>query len=135
MKKERKKKNRTSYPKVILKEDAVQIELGDVKKIVKLMRAINHPLRHKICDLLQADFSKHTLLNPRAIKSVSGMLGLIVTDIFIFLKEEQSIISQQLKILRQSKVVLTERQGKNIVYYTNSELLKDLQKKIEAFLV
>jgi len=46
-----------------------------------------------------------------------------VTDIYFSLRMEQSIVSQHLAILRNTKVVTTERDGKNIYYSINETVL------------
>lgn len=74
-----------------------------IKPIALKARAINHKLRQRIIDLLY--------LNP----------GLTVTEIFIYLRIEQSVASQHLAILRNAGFVSTQRDGKFIKYFCESE--------------
>jgi DNA-binding transcriptional ArsR family regulator len=76
----------------------------------KVFRAIDHPLRRKILKLLE---------EKEPIK---------VTDIYVNLRIEQSVASQHLKILRESKIVETERKGKSILYKPNYNNLTKLEK-------
>ena len=82
----------------------------EMKKMGKVFRAINHPLRKKILKLLE---------EKQPIK---------VTDIYVNLRIEQSVASQHLKILRESKIVETERKGKSILYKPNYNNLTKLEK-------
>ena len=82
----------------------------EIKKMGKVFRAIDHPLRKKILKLLE---------EKEPIK---------VTDIYVNLRIEQSVASQHLKILRESKIVETERKGKSILYKPNYNNLTKLEK-------
>ena len=81
----------------------------EIKKMRKVFRAIDHPLRKKILKLLEKQPVK-------------------VTDIYVNLRIEQSVASQHLKILRESKIVETERKGKLILYKPNYNSLAKLEK-------
>jgi DNA-binding transcriptional ArsR family regulator len=70
------------------------------KKAAAYYRAINHKLRRDIMERL-----------------AKGELN--VRDLQIQLKLEQSVVSQQLGILRDAKLVKTERRGKYIYYTVN----------------
>lgn len=83
----------------------------DFKKLAKfgeLFKAISHPLRMKI------------------IEFIDGKQEVNVNIIYNTLKLEQSITSQHLKILRNTNVVLTRRDGKKIFYSLNYDLLTAL---------
>lgn len=53
-----------------------------------------------------------------------------VTDIYVILRVEQSVVSQYLRILRAAKMVTTRREGKYIFYRHN----KKTWNYIDAFL-
>jgi ArsR family transcriptional regulator, virulence genes transcriptional regulator len=83
---------------------------SEIKKVGKVFRAIDHPLRKKILKLLE---------EKQPVK---------VTDIYVNLRIEQSVASQHLKILRESKIVETEKRGKSILYKPNYNNLTKLEK-------
>lgn len=80
----------------------------------KVYRAVNHPLREKILDMLTG-------------KEVN------VTKIYVILRIEQSVCSQHLAILRKAGLVKVRRDGKFLYYTRNEEKygqLLELSKKI-----
>ena len=81
-----------------------------------MLRAINHPLRQQI---LQAIFEKNQIT---------------VTELYVALRLEQSVASQQLAILRRAGFVKTHRNGKFIKYSVNEEKIERLEKLIASFL-
>lgn len=84
------------------------------KKAALVIRAIKHPLRQKIMQLIHLRKS------------------MTVTDIYVKLKLEQSVVSQQLAILRQTRFVTTARQGKQIYYAVNYQRLESVLKTVRA---
>lgn len=80
------------------------------------LRAIAHPIRIAIIDLLYS--------NGR----------LTVTHIYKQLKIEQAIASHHLRILKNKKVVIVKRDGKNSIYSLANndyhEIIKTLKKVI-----
>lgn len=74
------------------------ITFPPVRTAALAMRAINHGLRQKIIELIEAESSIN------------------VTDIYTRLRIEQSVASQHLAILRQVGIVKTDREGKEIYY-------------------
>lgn len=82
----------------------------------EVLRAIAHPIRIAIIDLL----------------AQKG--DLTVTEIYEALQIEQAIASHHLRILKDKKVVLSERQGKNSYYSLRSKdfstILSVLEKEI-----
>lgn len=84
----------------------------EIKKAEKVFHAIDHPLRKRILKLL------HEKQQLR------------VTEIYVNLRIEQSVASFHLKILRQAKIVETERRGKSIIYKPNYDHLYKLEKII-----
>lgn len=76
----------------------------DPKKVMRAMhklRALNHPVRLKIIEYL----------NDRKFSSVGS--------IQFFIREEQSVTSQHLRILRDNNIVECEQEGKYIIYNIN----------------
>ena len=91
------------------------LNYGQVKDAAMILRAVNHKLRQQIIKLL--DEKKRVM----------------VTDIYVKLRLEQSIASQHLAILRKAKVVNTEREGKVIYYsvdYDRIDRMDSLIKKL-----
>ena len=86
------------------------IDWQAVRKAVLIFRSVNHKLRQKLIDLLEdRDQMK-------------------VTEIYIALRLEQSVASQNLAILRRSGVVVTERQGKFIYYSLDKSRLEEISR-------
>lgn len=81
----------------------------------KVTRALGHPLRMKILEFI--DVNRKTNVNK----------------IYKALKVEQSITSQHLRILRDAKIVLAQRQGKFIFYTLNYNKLKQIQAAVSRF--
>jgi len=85
-----------------------KIENNTLKKAVMTLRAINHPLRKQIMNMLEEN-SKLT-----------------VSEIFVKLRLEQSVVSQHLAILRKAGVLDNERDGKFIYYKLNNIRIKEI---------
>ncbi len=100
---------------VTLKQGGQNIELdyGDLRKAVLVLRAVNHKLRQRIIDLLEE--KDH----------------MTVTDIYIKLRLEQSVASQHLAILRRAGVVTTRREGKFIYYSLDQNRLSQISILVE----
>lgn len=81
-----------------LVETSLEIEVIPLKKTALVLRAINHKLRQHILRLIHE--------NGR----------MIVTDLYVKLRVEQSVASQHLAILRKAGFVTTKRKGKFIFY-------------------
>ena len=73
----------------------------ELKKATMVLRAVNHPLRQKMLELIEKEKNIH------------------VTKIYVKLRLEQSVASQHLAILRQAGFVTTTRDGKFIFYNIN----------------
>ena len=80
------------------------------------LRAFVHPLRLQMISLI----SKHE--------------GIFVKDIHTHLNLEQSLVSQHLRILRQSKLVEAKRKGKFIYYFVNYPIVENLVNSVRRFL-
>lgn len=77
----------------------ILIEYPSLKRAALVLRAASHPLRKQIINLL--DEKKK----------------LPVTDIYVKLREDQSVVSQHLAVLRKAGIVNAEKNGK-FVFYT-----------------
>lgn len=77
-----------------------------------------------------------TLNNPKVKTLIELFLEkdapLIVTDIYIKLRWEQSIASQYLSHMRKARLVTTDRQGKFIYYSLNKERLKAIDSLLKT---
>ena len=88
--------------------DELIVETPAIKKASLVFRAINHPLRRQILQFLHQE------------------VRMTVTQLYIKLRLEQSVVSQHLAILRKAGMVQTERQGKYIFYSVGYERLKQV---------
>lgn len=79
-----------------------------------ILRACAHPLRQQMLLYIHQN-------NPANVNSIYPALEL-----------EQSVASQQLKILRDANVVLTRREGKFIYYSLNYSLLQRVATSVET---
>ncbi len=98
-------------------KEQIVLDYSELKKAAYVLRAINHPLRQEMMELI----AKENKIN--------------VTKIYVKLRLEQSVASQHLAILRRSAFVKTIRDGKFIHYTINNEriaqvikLIKDINK-------
>ena len=78
--------------------NSIKVDFSNLKKAALILRAMNHKLRQQMIKLLDE--------NER----------MTVTEIYVKLRLEQSVASQQLGILRRSGIVTTQRDGKFIYY-------------------
>jgi DNA-binding transcriptional ArsR family regulator len=85
-----------------------QMDLKQVKKSQLVLRALNHKLRQQILKIMYAE--------P----------NIIVTDLYVKLRIEQSVASQHLAILRNAKIVKFIRQGKYIKYSVNNDMINHI---------
>lgn len=81
----------------------IKINYVAVKNAATTLRAINHKLRQQILKLLEENKQ------------------MMVTDIYVKLRMEQSVASQHLGVLRRSNIVTTKRVGKQIHYSLNND--------------
>lgn len=91
----------------------ISIPYKILNRAAHVLRALNHPVRQRIIQILD-DEDKIT-----------------VTDLYVKMRMEQSVASQQLAILRRSGVVKTEREGKYIYYMVNKPRLEEISGFIE----
>lgn len=95
-------------------DNAIRITPEDLTSAGLVLRALNHTLRTQIINLL-ADKKE-----------------LVVTDIYQQLKQEQSIISQQLSILRRAGVVQVRKEGKFSFYSISERWLSDIARTVDT---
>jgi DNA-binding transcriptional ArsR family regulator len=87
-----------------------EVNYYNIMKSSLVLRALNHKLREQIIAIIQE--SKK----------------LTVTQLYVKMRLEQSVISQHLAILRKAGIVSTERDGKFIYYSINFARLADINK-------
>ncbi len=80
----------------------------EVRRSVKVLRAMNHKLRQQMVDLIRESE------------------WLSVTDIYIRLRLEQSVASQHLAVLRREGIVITKRTGKYICYNIDEDRIQTI---------
>ncbi|HEY0299114.1 MAG TPA: metalloregulator ArsR/SmtB family transcription factor [Arachidicoccus sp.] len=88
--------------------EEITIDFLRMKKAALILRAINHKLRLQIVKLIQEQQK------------------ITVTEIYVKLRLEQSVVSQHLAILRRANLVVTQRDGKFIYYTINYARTKEL---------
>lgn len=89
-------------------EKSLDINILEIKKGVLLLRAINHPLRQQMLQLMHKSNQ------------------MTVTDLYNKLHLDQSVASQHLAILRKARLVTTSREGKFIHYSVDYNNLDQL---------
>lgn len=106
--------SKTENEHIVLNSGGTEIELdyGELRRAVLVLRAVNHDLRKQIIELLEK--------NER----------MAVTEIYIELRLEQSVASQHLAILRKAGVVVPERDGKFIYYVLDKARLGQIAQLI-----
>ena len=90
------------------KRGDIVIDYSMVNEAAMTIRSINHPIRKKVVELLE---------------DVDEMN---VTEIYVQLRMEQSIVSQHLAILLHAKILKTRREGKFIYYRLNRKRIKSI---------
>jgi len=95
-------------PKTILIMANFNINTEKLELAANKLRAISHPMRIAIIDLLSADTK------------------LSVTEIHKALKIEQATASHHLNILKNKGILVSTRDGKNIYYSLKHVTLKDI---------
>jgi DNA-binding CsgD family transcriptional regulator/DNA-binding transcriptional ArsR family regulator len=91
----------------------ITIDPVAIKKAASVYRAIYHPLRLHIIEIIQK----------------AGKVN--VTPIIKKLKLEQSLVSMQLGILRKARFLKIEREGRNIFYSVNYQQINRVSKLTE----
>ena len=94
-------------------KDEIKLDFLHLKKSALILRALNHKLRQQL------------------LRLVDEQKKITVTEIYVKLRLEQSVVSQHLAIMRRAGVVLTKRDGKFIYYSVNYNRLKEINVFIE----
>jgi DNA-binding transcriptional ArsR family regulator len=89
------------------------IDYYNIKKAAMVLRSLNHMLRQQV------------------IKTIHENKRITVTQLYIKMRLEQSVASQQLAILRKAGIVFTERDGKFIFYTINSSRIEAINKFVK----
>jgi DNA-binding transcriptional ArsR family regulator len=100
----------------LLKTHAPALNQLSIKKASLTFRAINHPLRQEMIQMI--DSKGH----------------ITVTELFVEMRLEQSVASQHLAILRRAGLVKKERDGKFMYYKLNIEKLQLLNSMVTELL-
>ena len=98
-----------------MKRVKVGIDSDKLHLSSELLRALAHPLRLKILDFID----KNQVIN--------------VNKIYNTLKLEQSITSQHLRILRDTQLVESDRDGKYVHYTLNYDTIDKAVKAIRRY--
>lgn len=96
---------------------AVNASLVNCRKAGKIYRAINHNLRIELLKFIDATMNKTT-----------------VTELWVAMKMEQSVVSQHLRILRDANLVTTRRDGKFIYYSVNHAMIAAIDLNAKSLL-
>lgn len=97
-------------------QNPLNINYLAVKKSSLVLRALNHKLRQQI------------------IQIIANQEKIIVTDLYVKLRIEQSVASQHLAILRKANILKTERNGKYIFYKINNEKIEIIKQAVKNLL-
>lgn len=92
----------------------VELDFNSLKRALLTLRAINHPLRKEILQIIEQ------------------RKRITVTELYTRLRIEQSLASQQLGLLRKAGALETSRDGKFIYYSINTRRLGEIANFIEA---
>lgn len=90
-----------------------KIDFLRLKKSAMILRALNHKLRQQLLRLID----EHKKIT--------------VTEIYVSLRLEQSVVSQHLAILRRAGIVITKREGKFIFYSLNYKRINEVNNFVE----
>lgn len=88
----------------IIKNDEIELD-RPTSRLICIYHALSHPVRLTIC--------KHLLVRPHSVGELHEILGM-----------KQYAVSQQLAVLRNSDIVETERQSRNIIYSLRSDAVR-----------
>lgn len=93
--------------------ESIKLDFLRLKKAAMILRAINHKLRQQL------------------LKLIDENQKITVTEIYVNLRLEQSVVSQHLAILRRAGIVITKREGKFIYYSLNYKRIKEVNDFVE----
>ena len=93
----------------------MQLNQTALKKAIDTLRAVKHPLRQQIINKIESEGSIN------------------VTQLIASFDLVQSVVSQQLAILRNAEVVIAKRDGKQVFYSINLERIELINNLISQF--
>jgi DNA-binding transcriptional ArsR family regulator len=93
--------------------EKVALNYATLRRAVLTLRAINHPLRKEMMELIEA----------------KGKIT--VSELYLKMRIEQSVASQHLALLRKADVLSTSRDGKFIYYSINTKRIDEIAKLVE----
>ena len=93
--------------------ESLKLDFLRLKKAAMILRALNHKLRQQL------------------LRLIDEQQKITVTEIYVNLRLEQSVVSQHLAILRRAGIVLTRREGKFIFYSLNYKRLREINGFVE----
>lgn len=76
-----------------------------MSRMICIYHALSHPVRLRIC--------KHLLARPHSVTEICELLQL-----------KQYAVSQQLAVLRNSDVVTSDRESRNVIYSLRSDAVR-----------
>lgn len=94
--------------KITIMEKKIEIDVYKLEMAASKLRAISHPMRIAIIDLL------------------SDGRKMSVTEIYLKLRIEQATASHHLSILKGKGVLVSKRDGKKIYYSLRSSILTEI---------
>ena len=103
----------TTTPADALTNSSINVDYHALKKAALVLRALNHKLRQQLLKLIEEEKK------------------IIVTEIYVRLRLEQSVASQHLAILRKAGIVTTERDGKFIFYMVNYKRIDEISQFVK----
>jgi DNA-binding transcriptional ArsR family regulator len=101
---------------MLLKDDALYVDIPQLKKAAGVIRAFRNKKRHKILSILDAN------------------KGITVTELHTKLKTDQPTASFHLAILRKAGIVIKDRDSKYSYYSINYKKVAELMKRVDDFL-
>lgn len=93
--------------------ESLKLDFLRLKKSAMILRALNHKLRQQL------------------VKLIDEHQKITVTEIYVNLRLEQSVVSQHLAILRRANIVITKREGKFIFYSLNYARIQEINNFVE----
>jgi DNA-binding transcriptional ArsR family regulator len=93
----------------------MQLNQTALKKAIDTLRAVKHPLRQQIINKIESEGSIN------------------VTQLIASFDLVQSVVSQQLAILRNAELVIAKRDGKQVFYSINLERIELINNLISQF--
>ena len=91
----------------------IRINFHHLKKSSLILRALNHKLRQQLIVLLD----EHRKMT--------------VTEMFVKLRLEQSVVSQHLATLRRAQIVIAKKEGKYVFYSVNYKRIQEINNFVE----